>query len=184
MAKRISSLPPELRIIDTPGKEGSDDTHIDRGYRSAKSGKTYRKSWESFHGGLSLSLEMSPQVLYTIRDAAEILEKAPVTVRKEARTKEIGTIKGQGYLFTDGDILSLINSFKEKEERNRHPLDKPSGEISVARVLFERVAVLHQTILEYRRERDRFLVMFQEIFDQYRGFAEETEKRLNKLERG
>jgi len=184
MAKRISSLPPELRIIDNPGKEDSDDTHIDGEYRSVKSGKSYKNYQEYFQSGLSLSLDMSPQVLYTVHDAAEILEKASVTIRKEARNKEIGTIKGQGYLFTDGDILSLINSFKEKEERNRHPLDKPSGEISVARVLFERVAVLHQTILEYRRERDRFLVMFQEIFDQYRGFVEETEKRLNKLERG
>jgi len=184
MAKRISSLPPELRIIDTPGKEGSDDTHIDREYRSVKSGKSYKNYREYFQSGLSLSLEMSPQVLYTVHDAAEILEKASVTIRKEARTKEIGTLKGQGYLFTDQDILALSASFEAKAERRRHPLDKAQTDISVSRALFERVVYLTKIVQEFKKDRERFLIMFQEIFDQYRGFVEETEKRLNTLERG
>ena len=37
---------------------------------------------------------------------------------------------------------------------------------------------------EFKKDRDRFLIMFQEVFSQYRAFQEETKKRLNKLERG
>jgi len=163
---------------------GRRDTRIDKEYRSAESGETPSNHWKNQSSELPLSFEMSPQVLYTIQDAAEILAKAPVTVRKEAHDKQIGTLKGHRYLFTDRDVLALCASFEEKEERRRHPLDQPKDEIPVARALFERVVYLTDVMMEFKRDRDRFLIMFQEIFDQYRAFVEETEKRLNKLERG
>ena len=185
MAKRVSR-PSDFTSYNKYSKgEGSTrDTRIAKEYRSDESGKSYKNHRENGDFGLSLSSGMSPSVLYTVRDAAQILEKAPVTIRKEARTKEIGTIKGQGYLFTDRDVLALAASFESKENRRRHPLDKPSNEISVARSLFEQVVYLREVMVEFKKDRDRFLVMFQEIYDQYRLFQEETEKRLKKLERG
>ena len=182
MAKRVSR-PSDFTSYNKYSKREDDigDTSIAKEYRSAESEKSNGQNGVSV---LPLSSGMSPQVLYTVRDAAQILEKAPVTIRKEARTKEIGTIKGQGYLFTDQDVLALAASFESKENSRRHPLDKPSDEISVARALFERVVYLTDVMVEFKKDRDRFLVMFQEIFDQYRAFQEETEGRLKKLERG
>ena len=185
MAKRVSR-PSDFTSYNKYSKRGDDtgDTSIAKEYRSDEPGKSYKNNRENGDFGLPLSSGMSPQVLYTVRDAAQILEKAPVTIRKEARTKEIGTIKGQGYLFTDQDVLALAASFEDKENNRRHPLDKPSDEISVARALFERVVYLTNVMVEFKKDRDRFLVMFQEIYDQYSLFQEETEKRLKKLERG
>ena len=183
MAKRIGN-PPDSTSYNkySEGGRGTGDTSIDQGKRSAKSDKTDGRN-QLFVLPLDTGI-VSPHVLYTVRDAAQILEKAPVTVRKEARQKEIGTIKGQGYLFTDRDILALTAAFEDKENRKRHPLDKPSDEISVSRALFEQVMYLREFAVELKRDRDRFLVIFQEIFDQYRAFVEDVEKRLKKLERG
>jgi len=182
-AKRVTN-PPDFTSYNKYSEGGDDagDPSIAKEYRSAEPEKT---PFLPDLGVLSLPTgTVSPQVLYTVRDAAQILDKAPVTVRKEARTKEIGTIKGQGYLFTDRDVLALSTSFKDKENSRRHPLDKPSNEISVSRALFEQVVYLREIVIEYQKERDRFLMMFQEIYDQYRAFQEETEERLRKLERG
>ena len=182
MAKRVPG-PPDSTSYNKYSEGGHDagDPSIAKEYRSAESEK---KPIISDLGVLSLPTgTVSPHVLYTVRDAAQILDKAPVTVRKEARTKEIGTIKGQGYLFTDRDVLALSTSFKDKENSRRHPLDKPSNEISVSRALFEQVVYLREIVIEHQKERDRFLMMFQEIYDQYRAFQEQTEERLRKLER-
>ena len=181
-AKRVTD-PPDSTAYNkySAGGHGAGDPSIAKEYRSAESEK---KPIISDLGVLPLPTgTVSPHVLYTVRDAAQILDKAPVTIRKEARTKEIGTIKGQGYLFTDHDVLALSTSFKDKENSRRHPLDKPSNEISVARALFEQVVYLRERVIRLEQGKDRFLMMFQEIFDQYRAFQEDTQERLKKLER-
>jgi len=126
--------------------------------------------------------DMSPLVFYDIQDAAKILEKAPVTVRKEAREQHIGTIKGQGYLFNDRDILKLMAIFEDREERRRHPMDrgKPKEQVGIARAVFEQLVYLKKIVLECKKDRERFLMLFQDFFNDYQAWREEVNEKLKR----
>jgi len=183
-AKRDTSPPDGMSYNKySQSGPGDGDTSIAKENRSAESGNLSQHFADDISRILSEDFStVSPLVFYDIRDAAKILEKAPVTVRKEAREKHIGTIKGQGYLFNDQDILHLIASFEEKEARRRHPLDKPKEEVSISRALFEQVVYLKKMMVEFKKDRERFLMVFQTFFNQYNYWREEVDKRISKLE--
>ena len=89
MAKRVPDLPDSTSYNKySAGGHDAGDPSIAKEYRSAEPGKSYKKDRGNGISVLPLYNGMSPRVLYTVRDAAQILDKAPVTVRKEARTKE------------------------------------------------------------------------------------------------
>jgi len=186
-AKRDTS-PPDGMSYNKYSQDGPDDrdTSIARGNRSAESGNLSQNFADDISRILSEDFgNMSPLVFYDVKSAAEIIEKAPVTVRKEAHDKHIGTLlPGKGYLFNDQDIFNLIASFKEKEERRRHPLEKPKEEVSLSRALFEQVVYLKKMMVEFKKDRERFLMVFQTFFNQYNYWREEIDKRIAKLERG
>jgi len=185
MAAKKDTSPPDGTSYNKYSRRGPDDgdTHIAKENRSLESGKLLRNFADDITRILSEDFgSVSPLVFYDVNDVAKILEKAPVTVRKEAREKNIGTIKGQGYLFNDQDILNLIASFQDKEARRRHPLEKPKEEVSVSRALFEQVVYLKKMVIEFKKDRERFLMVFQTFFNQYNYWREEVDKRISKLE--
>jgi hypothetical protein len=45
--------------------------------------------------------------LYDCKDAAKILNKKPITVRKNAREHSIGRVVGGAWIFTEADVEAL-----------------------------------------------------------------------------
>lgn len=62
-----------------------------------------------------------PQTLYSVTQAAALLNKAAVTVRKAARDHGIGRKPGRDWLFTNADIESLQAVIRDHRGQPRGP---------------------------------------------------------------
>jgi IS30 family transposase len=108
---------------------------------NAKSGVGYITSYNKY----------SPQDFpYSVKEVAQILGKAPDTIRKESRRAQIGAHKDGRYWFTNQDILSLQQSFEEKR-LPRVPAD------NLLFTLFSRLTHVEQSL-------QRFQILFYEWF--------------------
>ena len=105
-------------------------------------------------------------LIFTSSEVSEMLDKAVVTINKEARELDIGILKGISRFYTQEDIIKLHDSFAAK----RKPKSK---EKSIYR---ETISwTLFQEVRRLREEHERLIFLVGSVFDS-------ITKRLETLE--
>lgn len=106
--------------------------------------------------------------IFTTEEVGQMLNKAVVTINKEARETDIGIVKGVSRFYTQDDVIKLNESFGQKR-KPRHR-KKSALQETISWTLFQEVKLL-------RDEHQRLIVLVGDVFNS-------ITERLEKLERG
>jgi len=119
---------------------------------------------------------MSPYYLYSTAEMALLLNKAEVTVRKEAREKGIGVRKDGRWWFNHDSRVALMEAFDKKR--------KPAGAlvsgdtISLPASIMQRQDMLAQAVRQLAIERRQAVQQMWHIVNSFTERFERIEERL------
>ena len=115
-------------------------------------------------------------VVFTTEEVGEMLNKAVVTINKEARGIGAGMVKGVGRFYTKDDVIAIHNSFALKRKPQKRKRD--SLKESISWTIFQEFTAFTE---RYDGDFQKMYVLVGNIFDNLKRENEELKQTIKTL---